>query len=93
MKALNWIAPSVLVSALLVLAAAANSASGPASLPVSRSITNQTIAASPSHFTATQGTLPVSRNRPVVNYTSSLSFTQTNGCAAPVSRSNRGCNF
>jgi hypothetical protein len=92
MKALNWIAPSVLLSALLVFAFAANAASPTASLPISRNFDVQTVFATPHHFTAAKGALPISRNRHAVGDNSNPAFTQANPCAAPLSRSVKACN-
>jgi hypothetical protein len=92
MKALNWIAPSALLSAFLVFAVAANAASPAKSLPISRNLEVQIIFSAPSHFTAAPDAQPLSRNRPVVS-DSSLSFTQTDPCAAPVSRSANLCTY
>ena len=52
MKALNWIAPSVLLSALLVFAFAANAASPASSLPISRNLEVQSMFYAPDQFTA-----------------------------------------
>ena len=92
MKALNWIAPSVLLSAFLVFAVAANTASPAASLPVSRNLEVQTSFSTPSHFTSAPNTLPVSRNRPEVSDMNQAS-TQTDPCAAPISRSVNVCDY
>jgi hypothetical protein len=93
MKALNWIAPSLLLSALLVIAVAANAVSPTASLPISRNLEVQPVFPALSLFTAAPDALPVSRNRPVVSESSNYAFTQTDPCAAPVSRSANVCNY
>jgi hypothetical protein len=92
MKAFDWIAPSVLLSALLVFAVAANAASPTTSLPISRNLEVQLSPYDFGHFTATKGAMPVSRNRSVVSDASNPAFTQADPCAAPISRSVKACN-
>ena len=92
MKTLDWIAPSVLLSALLVFAFAANAANPTASLPISRNLEVQPSFYDFSHFTAPKSAMPVSRNRPVVSDNPDPAFTQADPCAAPISRSVKACN-